>query len=287
MITNDNFKEVLEKLGFKKNKDVLIKKFTNFDCVLKADFKNKKLIYPENKGLIVNERQSCNFKQNENYVVFECVNRLLDQGYNPKHLELEPKWQVGHGASGGRADILVKDNNDKSLLIIECKTAGNEFKKAWNNTQNKPTQLFSYVQQTKSTKFIALYTSDYIDENVEESYYLINLTDNKKLLEDNKELKSYKEATTVEELYHVWKDTYDSDYATLGLFENNEAYKIGKTKFNTSDLKVINSKDIQGKYHEFATILRQHNVSGRENAFDKLLIYSYAKLLMKSRIQMN
>lgn len=36
-------------------------------------------------------------------------------------------------------------------------------------------------------------------------------------------------------------------------------------------MKNINSKDIQGKYHEFATILRQHNVSGRENAFDKLV----------------
>jgi len=27
-------------------------------------------------------------------------------GYNPNHIELEPKWKVGHGASGGRADIL-------------------------------------------------------------------------------------------------------------------------------------------------------------------------------------
>ena len=42
----------------------------------------------------------------------------------PEHIELEPKWKLGRGASGGRADILVKDNFGKPLLIIECKTAG-------------------------------------------------------------------------------------------------------------------------------------------------------------------
>lgn len=37
-------------------------------------------------------------------------------GYNPNHIELEPKWKVGHGASGGRADILIKDKNASYLL---------------------------------------------------------------------------------------------------------------------------------------------------------------------------
>ncbi len=229
------------------------------------------MIYPENKGFTVNERQTCNFKSNENFVVFECVYKLLNQGYNPAHIELEPKWQVGHGASGGRADILVKDNEDKSLLIIECKTAGSEFSKAWNTTQTKPTQLFSYVQQTRTTKFIALYASDFVDNQVVSNYYLINVSDNDELLKNNPKLQSFKNASTVEEIYKVWSDTYGKDFATLGLFEDNKAYDIGKTKFTSNDLKNINSKDIQGKYHEFATILRQHNVSGRENAFDKLV----------------
>ncbi|MDD3603482.1 MAG: restriction endonuclease subunit S [Sulfurovum sp.] len=271
MITKDNFRTVLGKLDFSQNKEIYTKKFDDFDCELKVDFKNELLIYPENKGFTVKERQTCNFKANENFVVFECVHRLLNQGYNPKHIELEPKWHVGHGASGGRADILVKDNEGKSLLIIECKTAGNEFTKAWNTTQTKPTQLFSYVQQAKSTKFIALYASDFIDETVQSNYYLINITDNEELLKNDPTLKSYKNATEVEDIYKVWVDTYEKDFATLGLFENNKPYEIGKTKFSVEDLKNISSKDIQGKYHEFATILRQHNVSGRENAFDKLV----------------
>ncbi|MCT7443689.1 N-6 DNA methylase [Aliarcobacter cryaerophilus] len=273
MITKENFQKVLEKLEFNNSKDIniYIKPFPEFDCDLKVDFKNETLIYPEEKGFKINERQTCNFKQAENFVVFECVHKLLLQGYSPKHIELEPKWQLGHGASGGRADILVKGNDEKALLIIECKTAGNEFIKAWKTTQTKPTQLFSYYVQARSTKFIALYASDFIDDNIQSNYYLINITDNDELLKNNLKLKSYKDATEVEDIYKVWVETYEKDFSTLGLFENNKPYEIGKTKFTSEDLKNITSKDIQGKYHEFATILRQHNVSGRENAFDKLV----------------
>ena len=57
---------------------------------------------------------------------------MLEKGYKPEHLEIEPKWKVGHGASGGRADILVKDRKAKALLMIECKTSGAEFEKEKN-----------------------------------------------------------------------------------------------------------------------------------------------------------
>ncbi|CAA6813619.1 MAG: Type I restriction-modification system, DNA-methyltransferase subunit M (EC / Type I restriction-modification system, specificity subunit S (EC, partial [uncultured Sulfurovum sp.] len=256
MITSNNFKNVLKNLEFIENDDVYSKKFEALDFELKADFKKKILIYPEDKDFTVNERQTCNFKQAENFVVFECVHRLLSQGYHPKHIELEPKWQVGHGASGGRADILVKDNDDKALLIIECKTAGKEFDNAWKTTQHKPTQLFSYVQQTKSTKFIALYASDFVDAKVKADYYLISVTDNEELLLNEPNLKAFKEATTVEEIYQVWSETYEKEYNTLGLFESNKPYDIGKSKFSVLDLQPVSSKDIGEKYNKFATILR-------------------------------
>jgi len=271
MIRVDNLKKALRYLGFIDKNDIFTKKFDEFDFELKVDFEKEKLIYPENKGFKINERQTCNFKQSENFVVFECVHKLLSQGYHPKHIELEPKWQVGHGASGGRADILVKDNDDKALLIIECKTAGKEFSKAWDTTQSKPTQLFTYYVQERSTNFISLYASDFVDDKVISNYYLINITDIEQILEENKNLKTYQDATSVEEVYKVWRDTYSKDYTTFGIFENNKAYDIGDSKPNAETLKNITSKDIQGKYHEFATILRQHNVSGRENAFDKLI----------------
>lgn len=271
MITKANFKKALIFLGFEEENEVYIKKFDAFDCELKADFKNGILAYPENKGLTVNERQTCNFKAHENFVVFECVCKLLGQGYRPEHIELKPKWKLGHGASGGRADILVRDNDNRPLLIMECKTAGNEFNKAWDATQTKPTQLFSYYVQERSTQFIALYTSDFIDDKVTRSYYLINMQDQEEILEKDEKLKAYNDATAVGEIYQVWRDTYKKDFTTFGIFENNKAYRIGEAKPTKETLKDITSKDIQGKYHEFATILRQHNVSGRENAFDKLV----------------
>lgn len=89
----------------------------------------------------------------------------------------------------------------------------------------------------------------------------------------------------MEDIYNVWTKTYEKEYATLGLFEDNKPYEIGKTKFQLSDLKNISSKDIQGKYHEFATILRQHNVSGRENAFDKLVNLFLCKVVDEKKNQ--
>jgi type I restriction-modification system DNA methylase subunit len=274
LITKENLKDTLKYLEFTSNKtdDIYVKTYDEFECELKVDFKNKKLIFPTKQGLIVNDETTSNFSSAENFVVFECVDKLLSQGYHPKHIELEKKWQLGHSQKSGKADVYIKDNDDNALLIIECKTSGVEYTKAINILENDSrNQLFSYLQQATSTKFLALYASDFVDNKVISNYYLINVTDNEELLKNNPKLKSYKEASTVLEKYNVWCETYDKEYATIGIFENNEAYKIGKTKFSIDDLKDISSKDIQGKYHEFATILRQHNVSGRENAFDKLV----------------
>jgi type I restriction-modification system DNA methylase subunit len=264
MITKDNFKEVLENLGFKKEGEI----YSYGD--LKVDFQNQKLIYP--KEVIVNDKTTSNFSAPENFVVFECVYRLLKQGYSPSHIELEKKWPLGHIQKSGKADIVVQDNENKTLLIIECKTAGREYKKAIKILESDSNnQLFSYLQQDNSAKFVALYTADFVDKKVVNSYYLINVEDNEELIKKDPNLPTYKKATSAEGKYDVWVKTYNKEYSTIGLFENNRAYEIGKKKFTIDDLKTITSKDIQGKYNEFATILRQHNVSGRENAFDKLV----------------
>ncbi|AMC10221.1 hypothetical protein Lupro_02670 [Lutibacter profundi] len=244
------------------------------------DFKKGAITYPENKGLKINERQTCNLKSNENFVVLECVNRLLEKGYNPKHIELEPKWKVGHGASGGRADILVKDNSDKALLIIECKNAGTEFTKHWKETLENGSQLFGYAQQEGNAKFISLYASDFTDKKVVANYYLITLVDNEQYLEDNPKLLAFKDAKIREEIFNVWKHTYQKDYTTKGLFEKDiQAYNIGKKKYSVEDLSLVDSTTKQSKYHEFATILRKYNVSGRENAFDKLVNLFLCKIV--------
>jgi type I restriction-modification system DNA methylase subunit len=145
-------------------------------------------------------------------------------------------------------------------------------------------QLLSYVKQAGSTQFVSLYASNYLDDKVIPHYYLITLKDNVRLLEEHAEKSrlSYKKAKglNVEDIFKAWKETYSQDYATKGIFEEDiPAYEIGKTKYSLKDLSIISSSDIQGKYHEFATILRQHNVSGRENAFDKLINLFLCKIV--------
>ncbi|WP_299529739.1 restriction endonuclease subunit S [Ulvibacterium sp.] len=284
MISISNLELVLEKLGFTNNDKSLSRTFPISGAKIKVDLKKQKIIYPENEGLIVNERQTCNFSQKENFIVLECVCRLLEKGYSPRHIELEPRWKVGHGASGGRADIMVKDNSEKSLMIIECKTEGKEFQDSWKKTLINGGQLFSYVKQSGSTQYICLYTAKFNDNCIIPSYYLITLKDNERLLEELKDKKpiSFKIAKSldVEDIYNAWKYTYNLDYSTKGVFEEDiSPYEIGKTKYSLKDLSIINNQDIQGKYHEFATILRQHNVSGRENAFDKLVNLFLCKIV--------
>ena len=183
MINKDNLKDLLKALSFEESDEVYFKYFPeNPNAYLKVDFKKNELIFPEDKGFIINERQTCNFSSPENFVVFECVNRLFEKGYKPEHIELEPKWKVGHGASGGRADILIKDNTEKSFLIIECKTDGYEFKKEWANTKLNGGQMLSYAKQAGSTQYVCLYSSDFENGKVSYNSYIISLNDNNNLL---------------------------------------------------------------------------------------------------------
>jgi type I restriction enzyme M protein len=282
MITESNFRDMLLELGFTQKGNVFSKDFPDIEAFLRVDFDAQKLLYPENKGLIINERQTCNFKANENFVVFECVYRLLDKGYKPEHIELEPKWKVGHGASGGRADILVKDNSGKALLIIECKTWGKEFDDAWKDTLNGKGQLFTYAHQERSTKHLCLYASGWEDSVLKTQSHIITIEDNNDIIKEKQKENplSYSKADTAKELFQAWKHTYESDYATRGIFEPDvQSYNIGKAKYTEDDLHTVTQTDIQPKYHEFATILRQHNVSGRENAFDKLVNLFLCKIV--------
>ena len=279
MITKTNFKDLLKTLGFTEEDNIFQKSIGEAD--LKVDFEKKEIIYPEDKGLKVNERQTCNFSQNENFVVFECVHRLLEKGYKPEHLELEPRWRVGRGASGGRADILVRDHEKNPLLIIECKTAGDEFDKAWRKTLQDGDQLFSYAQQIRRTQYLCLYASDFVENNIRIDHKIIAHRDDENTLAHAETSRSFAEAADVEDRYTVWRDTYQLESAENGIFEDNiQAYQIGKNKYTLAeDTKPIDASDKEGKYHEFRTILRKHNIARREHAFEVLVNLFLCKLV--------
>ena len=279
MITKTNFKDLLKTLNFREEGNTFQKSIGEAD--LKVDFGKQRLIYPEDRGLIVNRRDTCNFSQPENFVVFECVHRLLEKGYKPEHLELEPKWKLGRGASGGRADILIRDHENNPLLIIECKTAGDEFDKAWKKTLQDGDQLFSYAQQIHRTQYLCLYASDFLENRIRIDQKIIAHRDDANIIAQDETSRSFAEAADVEDRYTVWRDTYQLEHAENGIFEDNvPAYQIGKNKYTLAeDTDPIDASDKKGKYNEFRTILRKHNIARRENAFEVLVNLFLCKLV--------
>ncbi|EIB8600693.1 N-6 DNA methylase [Campylobacter coli] len=267
MITKDNLKQVLENLGFKNKNENYVKTINNYTLLI--DYKNQSINYP--KEIKIHDKTTSNFSHPENFVVFECVHRLLEKGYKAEHLELEPKWNLGRDKKGGKADILVKDNEKNPYLIIECKTTdskNSEFIKEWNRMQEDGGQLFSYFQQEKGVKYLCLYTSDFSDK-LEYKNYIIQAYDNEEYLKEKELQNSYKKSNNNIELFKTWKESYELQYFKQGIFEENvNAYKILEITPTFDNLKELKE---EGKYHEFAKILRKHNISGKENAFDKLV----------------
>lgn len=286
MIHKDNFKAFLRNLDFEETGDIFNKKFTNNKTLLSVDFQKETLIYPESDGLIINERQTCNFSSAENFVVFECVHRLLEKGYNPKHLELEPKWKVGHGASGGRADILVKNQDDKPLLIIECKTAGAEFEKEKKKMQTNGGQLFSYLQQEGGTNYVCLYASTYENETIQYENAIVKIIDRKEDIEAYKNgdesIKLFKNADNNRELFEVWKETFNLYFHYNGIFEDDiQSYKIELKPLKNKDLKPL--EEAAGTFNTFMEILRHNNISDNANAFNRILSLLLCKIVDEAK----
>lgn len=281
MIDVSNLKDTLKTLGFVAYGDIYEKVFSEIGCSLKVDFQAKRLIYPnEIKGRERND----GFDQKENFVVFECVCRLLSKGYRPEHIELEKEWHLGHDAKGGRADICVSDTNGNMLFIIECKTWGREYDKALNNTKSDGAQLFSYWQQEQSCKWLVLYASDLRSGCIAYKAPTIDCSDDANIIllsKKDKSIKLYRDAHTTSAKYEAWKETYGSQiHDDLIFSEDSVAYQIGVKPLRKKDLRDFTPDDkIVNKFEE---ILRHNNVSDKENAFNRLVALFICKLVDES-----
>lgn len=282
MITESNLRELLTCLGYLDADDVFEKKYPEFHTSMVVDFNKRKLIYPaEIKGRNRND----GFGKNENFVVFECVNRLLEKGYRPENIELEKEWHLGHDTKSGRADVCITDETGSMLLIIECKKWGKEFDKALKDTQHDGAQLFSYWQQEQSTKWLVLYASDLkTTGKVVYKAPTINCSDDANILllaKKDKSLKLYKDAHTTEERFEAWDTTYSQEiHDDLVFSEDSVAYQIGVKPLRKKDLQDFSPDDkIVNKFEE---ILRHNNVSDKENAFNRLVALFICKLVDES-----
>lgn len=281
MITESNFKNLLLSLNFTNKNELYEKKFPSLNVSMWADFTKRKLYYPDAiKGRERNE----SFDTPENFVVFECVHRLLQKGYRPEHIELEKEWHLGHDSKGGRADICVTNSKGSLLFIIECKTWGKEFEKALFDTKNDGAQLFSYWQQDQSCKWLILYTSDYKEKCVEYKSPTIDCSDDANITfiaKKDRSIKLYRDAKTAQEKYEVWNETYSCRlHEDMVFSEESVAYQIGVRPLRKKNLRNFSPTD--KIVNQFEEILRHNNVSDKENAFNRLIALFICKLVDES-----
>lgn len=278
MITKANLKDLLRYLGFEEQGEQFSKLVNGH--LLKVDCSIEQFIYPEQ--LIVNEKQTCNFSDPENVVVFECVHRLLEKGYRPEHIELEKRWKLGHTAKSGRADICVYDEIGKQiLLIIECKTVGKEFNKALKLLKEDGGQLFSYWQQARSASWLSLYASEFSEKGLVYDNRIISGQDDENLILLSKKdtsIKLYQNARSVGDLFSVWTETYHQHLSEGLIFgEETRAYQIGTKPLRKKDLKEFSPED--KIINQFEEILRHNNISDKENAFNRLIALFICKMV--------
>lgn len=123
-----DIKKHITTLGFlPKNgtSDIYHKVYSYHDnYVISIDFNTEHIEYGDK--IIAESKTTQNFSQPENFVVLECVDRLLTKGYKPQNIVLEKTWPSGHGTSG-RLDICVNREDGTPYMLIECKTFGKEY----------------------------------------------------------------------------------------------------------------------------------------------------------------
>lgn len=165
MITKNNLAQALMALGYTTDSKSLVYSNTWSDhgASITVDFDRETITYPTEAGFKVNRATTCNFTDPENFVVLTCVSKLFDKGYRPESLELEREWKLGHERKSGFADICISDENGETLVIIECKTPGKEFRDEWRAMQADGGQLFSYWQQERATRWLVLFTCNLKD----------------------------------------------------------------------------------------------------------------------------
>ena len=259
-----NEKALLKATGFTLQDgkvNVWTKKFQQHsNYIISVDFENKKIDFG---SLIKLEgKTTSNFSQAENWVVFECVNRLLDKGYQPQNIVLEKTWATGHGTSG-RLDILVTRDN-VSYLMIECKNYGIEFEKEFKRLKRDGGQLFTYFQQDKNADVLMLYASKLSDEGkIQYRNEIIKIEDD------------YRQTGNVKDFYERWSKLSKNN----GIFDPwAKLYHFQSKALTPGSLEEIKQTDSGFIFNRFLEILRHNVVSDKPNAFNKIFTLFLCKI---------
>ena len=243
-MNTQDIKELINILGFQPKEsqtNIYIKKYNKY--IITIDFNLGIIDYGDKIKL--GDKSTSNFSNSENFVVLECVNRLLEVGYSPEKLTLEIKWDLGRKEKG-KLDIYVADKDDdtKCFLMIECKTFESEYEKEKKNMLSKGGQLFSYFQQDKSAQYLCLYASRLNNNKIEYVNSIVEIEEDFRL------------ASNKNETYSLWNKIFKDN----GIFEDwADIYNIKSKALIRSKLKPLQQSDSGFIFNRFAEILR-HNI---------------------------
>lgn len=230
------------------------------DYAIEIDFEKQCINY--GSGITAESKTTQNFSQPENFVVLECVDRLLCKGYKPQNIILEKTWPSGHGTSG-RLDICINREDGTPYMLIECKTYGKEYNKESAKIHKDGGQLFTYFQLSGGkADVIVLYASELKGNKVIYANEIIKIEDD------------YRNGD-VKDVYEKWnKLTKDN-----GIFDSwVQPYNFQSKALTKEQLKDINAEDSSFIFNRFLEILRHNVVSDKGNAFNKIFTLFLCKV---------
>lgn len=254
-------KKTAQVIGFQPKEnadDIYIKKYQSDYCI-EIDFKNQ--IFDFGGKIKIGEKSTQNITKPEDWVVLECVNRLLEKGYKPENITLEKVYPAGHGFSG-RLDICVTRDDGSEYLLIECKTYGKEFDKAFTKLNKDGGQLFTYFKFSNKADVIMLYASELKGNEI------IYRNEIVKIEED------YRNGD-VKDFYDKWNKLPKNN----GVFDSwVNPYNFESRALKINDLVEIKQEDSSFIFNSFLEILRHNVVSDKPNAFNKIFTLFLCKI---------
>jgi type I restriction enzyme M protein len=247
-------------LGFEPKEhasDMYIKKYAD-NYAIEIDFAKNTLYF--GGKICIGDKTTHKITKPEDWVVLECVNRLLEKGYKPENIQLEKVYPAGHGFSA-RLDICVTRDDGSEYLLIECKTYGKEFDKAFTRMKKEGGQLFTYFKFSNKPDVIMLYASQIASEIVYRNEIV-------KIEEDYR-------SGDVKDFYEKWnKLTKDN-----GVFDSwVHPYDFESKALTINELEEIRQEDSSFIFNRFLEILRHNVVSDKGNAFNRIFTLFLCKI---------
>ncbi|MDR1232328.1 MAG: N-6 DNA methylase, partial [Spirochaetaceae bacterium] len=258
-------KDLLKTLGFlpkENSRSIFQKKYSaHRNYTIEIDFNHEKINY----GVLIQQdsKTTQNFAQMENWVVLECVDRLLEKGYPPQRITLEKTYPAGHKTSG-RLDICVALDNDNTAeyLLIECKTYGKEFDREFARMRKDGGQLFTYFKFSNKADVILLYASELNGEEIVYRSEIVRIEDDYR-------------TGNVKDFYEKWNKLTTGN----GIFESwCRPYNYESKALTINDLIEIKQEDSSFIFNQFLEILRHNVVSDKPNAFNKIFTLFLCKI---------